>query len=184
MKLAGARERKELIYLPPYPAPPSFAGCFLFSCSELWILCCISCGYQGQPERGRWVIVIQIATNCNSNKARAEWGGWFSTKRLNVHRLMLCPFRNFSLQLLSMKIPQQSLKPGLLFWGLWADLSSTEKYWDGERRAEKLGWEGMQKKKKSDCCSFFFCLSVSRLQTSLHSLNGHQSISLWWNVHP
>lgn len=48
--------------------------------------------------------------------------------------------------------------------------------WGEKSREIRLG--GIQKKKYLTIFLSFFCLCVSRLQTSLHDLNGHQSMSL------
>lgn len=102
----------------------------------------------GESLPFKWLqTVIQIRPECR---------GWFNAKGLNVHRSVLCPFGNFTLKLLSMQIPQQKLQPVLLYRGLWAD----QKFWDGQRKAEKLGWEEC-KKLFDNNLSFFFCVCMS-----------------------
>lgn len=140
----------------------------------LWVMntLLVSFGYQGQPEGGRWVIVIQIATDCNSNKARAEPGGAFNTRRLNVHR-WCSPLSKISPSHSSVcKYLSRVWSQGCCFEG--SDL--VRSYGMGREKQRNLVKRNEKKKNLTIFLSFF----VSRLQTSLHGLNGH----LWWNVEP
>lgn len=153
--MRGGRKRKETIPLPPCPAPPSFAEWFLFSCFELWILYRISCGYQGQPEGRRWVIAIQMATNCNSNKASAQ--GLIRYKGTRCPQVDALPFREFHLETSQCVNTAAEIAAGAAVLGAlsWSEVLD----WAEESREIRFG--AMAKSFLTIFCLSFVCVSVS-----------------------
>lgn len=57
-QLWGGSKKKRFLFLPILLLP-ALLSAFCSAAFELWILCCLSCGYQGQPKGRRWVIAFK-----------------------------------------------------------------------------------------------------------------------------